>query len=507
MATMDYIYGAYGQLADSVTQSTVVSSTKAVIFGTAPVHLIRNSSALVNTPIVVNGMSDAKRKIGYSEEWDKYTLCEQLAANFDNKLGNVGPLYLVNVLNPAVHSSDSPTTVDLTFVNNKATIASSDIIVDTLALEGMAYDKDYITDYDYTKGQLIITYVGSNMPTSPVSASYSTVDPSAVTEDDVIGGVTSGGEYAGIGVLKLVNQELDVVPNLLAAPGWSHIPKVYNALVTAADRINGHWYAFVVADIPVETKNAESEVQRIDTIDAAKAWQTANGYDSERSRISWPMGEDNVGRKYHLSSQTVAAFMREDAKNGGVPMRTVGNIQIPVTKLYFGEGSRNRGYDQETATELDKVGICTAIKLNGKWVLWGDHTAAYRHGLNNDARSIFDTSMRVLYHILNSFQLDWGTRIDSTMDPGLKDTIRVREQEKLDILKTKGVLIGNPKVEFLEASNPTENLMNGWFCWDLAATPTPPLKGALLRAAYTDEGFSAYFTSGSAEANSVDALL
>lgn len=504
---MDYLYGAYGELADSVTQSTAVSSTKAVIFGTAPVHLIRNSSSLVNTPVVVSDMADARRKVGYSEDWDKYTLCEQLAANFDNKLGNVGPLYLVNVLDPAVHKSDSPTTVDLTFVDNKATISSADIIVDTLALEGMAYDKDYITDYDYSKGQLIITYVGSNVPTSPVSASYSTVDPSAVTEDDVIGGVTSGGEYSGIGVLKLVNQELDVVPNLLAAPGWSHIPKVYNALVTASDRINGHWHAFVAADLPLVTKTAEGEVQRIDTIPAAVAWKEANGYDSEKTRVSWPKGQDNVGRKYHLSSQTVVSFMREDAKRGGVPMRTVGNIEIPITKQYFGEGSRNRGFDQQDANALDKAGICTTIKQNGKWVLWGDHTARYKFGVNNDARSIFDVNLRVLYHILNDFQVEWGPKIDENMDPSLKDTIKRREQEKLDILKARGALIGNPKVEFLEASNPTVNLMNGWFCWDLSATTTPPLKGALLRVAYTDEGFSAYFTSGSTETESADALL
>ena len=79
------------------------------------------------------------------------------------------------------------------------------------------------------------------------------------------------------------------------------------------------------------------------------------------------------------------------------------------------------------------------------------------------------------------------------MTIALRDTILNREQEKLDVLVAKGALIGEPVVEFVESNNATVDMMNGDFRWDIAATPTPPLKSATAVVRYTDEGFSAYF--------------
>ena len=57
-----------------------------------------------------------------------------------------------------------------------------------------------------------------------------------------------------------------------------------------------------------------------------------------------------------------------------------------------------------------------------------------------------------------------------------------------------GALIGDPTVLFLESENSTTDMMNGDFRWDIAATPTPPLKSATVYVSYTDAGFSAYFS-------------
>ena len=185
--------------------------------------------------------------------------------------------------------------------------------------------------------------------------------------------------------------------------------------------------------------------------------------------------------------------MRTDYTHNSIPMETCGNKEIPVVRQYFGPDNKSRGFDQEQAKELTQNGICTAIAWGGRWVLWGDHTAAYTYGTDEDPRAIFDVSMRMLMHITNDFQREWSPKIDEPMTLQLRDRIVNREQEKLDGYVAVGALIGEPRILFLQSENSTTDLMNGDFRWDIAVTPTPPLKSASVYVAYTDAGFSAYF--------------
>lgn len=59
-----------------------------------------------------------------------------------------------------------------------------------------------------------------------------------------------------------------------------------------------------------------------------------------------------------------------------------------------------------------------------------------------------------------------------------------------------GALLGSPVILFLESENSTTDVMNGDFRWDIAVTPTPPLKSASVYVAYTDAGFSVYYEGG-----------
>lgn len=47
-----------------------------------------------------------------------------------------------------------------------------------------------------------------------------------------------------------------------------------------------------------------------------------------------------------------------------------------------------------------------------------------------------------------------------------------------------GALLGSPVILFLESENSTTDVMNGDFRWDIAVTPTPPLKSASVYVAY-----------------------
>ena len=503
----EYLYGAYGHIGETVAQSAVQAGTTPVYIGTAPVNLVRGfgEAGIINEPVKLTNMIDAQKKLGYAADWGTFTLCEVMTAHFNNTLGNIGPIYVINVLDPAEgkHRKETATTKSLSFAGGRAEFVSSTIILDTLTIAksgesagNYAEGVDYAVDYNFTKGSVIITSLIEDTPLAgTLTASYYDVDDSALEDTDIIGGVTSSGEYSGLSSIALLYPEQFAVCNLIAAPGWSHIPTVYNAMIAASRKINGHWDAFVIADLPLVDADSAAAV---DTIEKAIAWKQGKAYNNERSKVYWPQAIDNLGNVYHLSTLAAVELMRADFSHNSVPMETCGNKAVPVIKQYFGANATNRGFDQQTGKELTQKGICTVVAWAGEWVLWGDHTAAYTYGAEVDSRAIFDVSMRMLMHITNSFQREWSPEIDEPMTRALKDRIINREQEKLDGYVSMGALIGDPVILFLESENSTTDIMNGDFRWDIAVTPTPPLKNASVYVAYTDAGFSVYYEGGDA---------
>jgi len=487
---MTYKHGAYGKIADSKVTNAAQAGTVAAYIGTAPINLIRGyaDKDLVNMPIKIADMGDAQSKLGYSENWKNFTLCEPFAEHFDNTVGNVGPIYVVNVLDPAVHKAAEKTTKELSFTNKRAEFESSDIILDTFAIADKAEGVDYSLEYNFAKGTVVVKLLKEDAGAA-LSATYNTVDVTAITAETIIGQATENGEYSGLHALKLLYQYHNVVLNLLAAPGWSEIPAVYQAMVGIVQQLNGHWDGFVNADIPL----TDAEGAAIDTLAKAKAWKLANGYTSERSKACWPQRKDARGRVLHTSTAVQSTMLRVDLSHDGVPFESPSNKEIMATCQYFGEGSKNKGFDQQTANELNESGITTLCFWGGRWVLWGPHTAAYTYGGDVDGRAIFDVNIRMLMYITNGFQLRHGTKIDTPMTPQLKDTILNVEREHLDSLSGVGALIGTPTVAFVESANPESDMMNGDFVWDCSATPTPPFKSGTNRVSYTDEGFAAFF--------------
>ena len=484
-----YKHGTYGEMISSVDRDAASVNTVAVYIGTAPVNLVRGwaKADVVNAPVCLSSWAAVKRKMGYSAAWDKFTLCEAFKAHFNGD-ENIGPIVVINVLDPATHKAASETTTQITFVNGRATITSDVIILDTLVLEDKVEGTDYSMIYDFDKGQVVIESIGTAKITGTIAATYSTVDPSAVDAEDIIGGVTAGGVYTGLGCVGLIYQTLNLIPNLLAAPGWSDTKTVYDAMITAATKINGHWNAMPVVDIPIGEASTKAE---------AIAWKNTNGYISNRAKVCWPQIKTGSGVAYHLSTLWVWRQMLVDALHDGIPMESASNKAIPAVKQYFGADSTNRGFDLTGGNELNAEGITTAVFFGGQWVLWGPHTAAFTQEAFNegnlDNRDIFDSNIRMMMHVINSFQRDWALTIDQPMTRALSETIKEREQEKADALVAIGALIGVPVVDFNESDNSTDDLMQGNFVWRFKGTSPPPFKSGSIMVAYTADGFASYF--------------
>lgn len=491
-----YVHGAYGALGQSVVTSANEASTAPLFIGTAPVNLIRGYEAagIINKPVRLANIG-AKEIIGYSKNWSVFTLSEVIEAFFNNEKGNVGPIYIINVLDPDIHRKEEKVTKSLTFANGRATIESDTIILDTFALEDKVEGTDYNLSYNMNTGKVVISSADKNNKLKgSIAASYYEIDADAVTEEDIIGQVTENGIYSGMQAGKQLYPLMNVIVNLVGAPKWSEKPAVYEAMVEFSQAINGHWYAFPVADIPiVDGENV------IDTKAKAIKWAAEKGYISLYSKTFWPQTKTKDGKIFHLSTFAIVEMLRTDASHNGVPMETCSNKSIPVAAQYFGPKSKNQGYDQNEANELNAAGISTVVAWGGAYVLWGPHTAGFEAGEDGNAKdgidpiAIFDVNIRMQEYILNHFQERWGDAVDAPMDPNFRDTILEEEQQFLDSLVATGALIGNPTVVFLESENSITGMMNGNFKWNFSDTPTPPAKALKAEVAYTDTGFSAFF--------------
>lgn len=483
----EYLHGTYSAFADHVSQGATQGGTVAVYIGTAPVNLTRGFADRVNAPVKLSSFADVRRLMGYSKNWANFDLCEAFKAHFDNPLGNIGPIVAINVLDPATHKKADDTTVSLTFVNGRAIITSDTIILDTLTLADHTEGEDFAVTYDTERGMVIIDSIGEAI-TGSVSATYGEVDPAKVTAETIIGAAAEEGQYIGLGCVALVYQECGVIPNIILCPKWSGTKAVFEAMIAAGTKINGHWDAVVRADIPL----SDGEI-KIDTKAAAIKWAADNGYNIARNKPMWPQAVGSDGNIYHLSTLWAWAEMMVDATHDGIPMETASNKPVPVVKQYFGADSTKRGFDQSQANELNANGISTVVFWGGRFVLWGPHTGAYKHDKDGDPRNNFDTNIRMMMYVGNSFQAEHALTIDRPMTRAMADTIRNREQEKADALAAVGAIIGTPVVEFVESDNSTAEMVQGNFVWGRKETYTPPMKSATLNIGYTTDGFNSYF--------------
>lgn len=74
---MAYFHGVKAsEVATSLLATVSTTAGLPVVFGTAPVHLTSDPKAYVNKPVICYSWDEAVKALGYSGEWDKYTLSE-----------------------------------------------------------------------------------------------------------------------------------------------------------------------------------------------------------------------------------------------------------------------------------------------------------------------------------------------------------------------------------------------------------------------------------------------
>ena len=233
-------HGVYIQEQGTALTAPIVGKASVqVVIGTAPVHMAEDPDAVVNVPVLANSAAEAMAALGYTDDFQNFTLCQTMYAT--SNIFQVSPVVYINVLDPKKHNKEMETNS----VNTEllqARVPEKGIIPSMLTVTNnetaLEVGKDYTTEFD-TDGTLIINLIkggkGENAQTLTLSGKV--VDPSVITKTDIIGSynVATGAE-TGMELIRQVYPKLGIVPGLLLAPGWSQMPEVGIAL-TAKDKI------------------------------------------------------------------------------------------------------------------------------------------------------------------------------------------------------------------------------------------------------------------------------
>ena len=191
----DYLHGAYGQI-NAVGNRVADEAQGAFVYvGTAPVQTVAGGADNVNVPVLVRNIAEAKKRFGYSEDWDKYTLCEAIHAHFE--ICGVGPLVLINVFDPSKMQATDNTSVDKTPSDGAFTIADAEnILLDTVSVVVKATQVAKVEGTDYTKSYDATTKVltftektAGSLGTAELTISYTYTVVSSVSKTPANGAI------------------------------------------------------------------------------------------------------------------------------------------------------------------------------------------------------------------------------------------------------------------------------------------------------------------------------
>lgn len=448
---------------------SVISGTSAlqVILGTAPVNQAKNPEAAVNAPVVCNTFGEAVEKLGYSENWKDYTLCQSMYAAF--KLFGVSPVVFVNVLDPEKHKKKNDK-VDVAVLNGQLTIEKAGIIRKSVVVQDgekkLAEDVDYVLTYN-DEGNLIITMISEEaLKLTTVSVSSESIDPGAVKDEDIIGGYDAEtGKESGLEVIRQVYPKTGMTAGLILAPGWSHNPVIGSVMIEKCKDINGAFSAECILDLDTETAEKYTDVAEL---------KEKNGYEDSHAIVVWPKAVVN-GKQIYLSAVYGAMTAYMDATNDNVPNVSPSNKLIGIEDAVI-EGGTEVFMDRQQANALNGDGIVTLINESG-WRAWGNNTSAYPKVMDQKDRWI--CSRRLFTWIANSLILIYHDRVDSPANFRLIESICDSENIRLNSYVAAGKLAG-ARIEYNEAENTINDILDGRLTFRIYVAAYTPAEDILF---------------------------
>ena len=428
-------HGVYvSEQATSVSTPVVADSGVPFVVGAAPVQSAATPAA-AGVPVLCTSWAEAVEKLGYSDDWGSYPLCEFMYSHF--QLFGCQPVIMCNVLDVA-DMKEAVAAADVAVSDHKAklpiaAIDDENLVVKPAGGAGEAYVKD--TDYStYYDGEFLVIEVlsdGKAYSVEQVNVAYNKVKPDSVDDTAVATGMES---------IEQCLTTLGIVPDLICAPGHSQSSVVAAVMATKAGGINGMFQAKALIDIDSSSAGATSYTTAITE-------KSGNNFVDVDEVTCWPMLK--LGDyKFHMSTQLAGLIAQVDTGNGGCPYESPSNKNFQCDAMVLEDGTEvNLTLAQ--ANILNDNGIVTALNFMGGWCAWGNYTACYPS--NTDVKDYFIPVSRMFGWVGNTLiQTFW-----------------------LNGLVGSGYLLG-ARAEMVDSENPLTDLMAGIIKIHIYMTPPSP---------------------------------
>lgn len=447
---MAYQHGiSVKEQATSISTPIKGESALQVVFGTAPVNMLPNPYGAVNKLIIAYSIEEAISNLGYSNDYEKYTLCQSIDANF--RIFGVAPVIFCNVLDPAKHTTDQEE-VDCDINAGQAVLKVKGMLLDKLVVklgENTLSTDDYIANFD-DDGNVVVTLTESGqgkISSGKIKIGGMKIDPSAVTTEDIIGGLNVvTGKETGLELVRQVYPKFGMTPGLILAPGWSHNAVVAAALAAKSNEINGVFTCESIIDISTENASKYTDV---------KAEKEAIACISKHAIPCWPMVKAN-GAIFYYSAIIAALIAKTDAENDDVPYLSPSNLELPISGAVTANGEEVV-LDQNQANTLNGIGVVTAINCNG-WRTWGNNTACYPS--NTDPKDRWIACRRFFSWYGNNFIKNYFNRVDNPANYRLIEALVDDENVNGNSLVSQGKAAGI-RIEFNADENSVEQILDG----------------------------------------------
>lgn len=456
-----------------------------VVVGTAPVNMTKNPKEYVNRPVLVQSFAEAVEKLGYTDDWS-YTLCQSIYASF--QMFHVYPVIYVNVLDPDKHSKDESEAA-CQVKNHQVTLDKKGILLSSIQIKAQAegaalkLNEDYISSFN-SAGKSVITLLstGKGYELRNVQASYKYLDPSMVTEEDIIGAYDmETGKETGLELVRRVYPMFHLSPGLILAPGWSQKPNVGAAIQEKCTEINGVFRCECVLDLDTATTKKYSECGTV---------KKQNGYTDSHAIVLWP--ELLTGGKHMAFSAAYGAMASYyTATNGDVPYLYPSNRLLNVEGAVLADGTEIT-LDQTQAAYLNGDGVVTAIN-DGGWRSWGNNTGCYPE--NTDPKDYRIACRRMFSFVANYFIRQYQSRLDASMNRRTIDDIVNSFNIWGNSLVSQGMCAGL-RMEYDESENDNESLLNGHVKVKIYLAPYTPLEYILASEEFDMTALQASIVGG-----------
>jgi len=442
----------------STSSSTPVVSTSGIPFviGVAPLQSAEEP-APVGVPILCTSWNDAVKKLGYSEDWKKYTLCEFMYSHF--KLFGCQPVIFCNLLNADSMSTEVAAN-DFPVLNHKITlpfeaINNEALIVKSAGGTGNAHIKneDYLIFYDSENCIIELLKSGNIYDDTTLNVTYNKIDPTVVTDTAVAVGLES---------IEQCMSVTGLVPDLICAPKFSKSTAVASVMTTKAESINGLFGAKALIDID----SSDGGVNKYSDI---FEYKNSKNLTDINSIVCWPMVKlDN--HLFHMSTQIAGLIASVDSSNDGCPYESPSNKPFKCDSVVLDNGD-DVILTLSQANTLNAGGVVTALSFMGKIVAWGNYMACYPG--NTDIKDFFIPLSRMFDWIGNTEICTFWSKLDKPMNRRLIDSTLDTINIWLNGLVGRGYLLG-ARAEFREEENPLENLSAGIIRIHNYLTPPSP---------------------------------